>query len=315
MASPQTRVECAWCACTDFWPPPSKPDGRAANGLHAAIQSVLAAPFAAVAFALAAAAFGGEASWIDERATTTGQTGIWSEGVAYDPATQIADIDGEAVFTPNAVSAGNYVTLKFTTTLYRVWGDRLPGADVQGAVRIGSNDVFQVWTKGGWLDVAASGIAPVSGAEYNISFVFDYAAGKYSVSIMDAKGVWQLLQSAAGMNAFPIATKAKEVKDVKVDGETLFRSLKGSFTSLGSNHGNWSQTGTRFGPRAEIEAKLVHDWGHAQKLEATWHPIVAAHRNWSQTGTRFGPRTEIGAKLVPDWHRARKLEATWQLFG
>ena len=288
----------------NFDPPPSKPDGRAANGLHAAIQSVLAAPFAAVAFALAAAAFGGEAAWIDERAATTGQTGSWSEGVAYDPATQIADIDGEAVFTPNAASAGNYVTLKFTTTLYRVWGDRLSGDDVQGAVRIGSNDVFQVWTKGGWLDVTASGIAPVSGAEYNISFVFDYAAGKYSVSIMDAKGVWQLLQSAAGMNAFPIATKAKEVKDIKVDGETLFRSLKGSFTSFGFNHGNWSQTDTRFGSRTEIGVNLAPDCGCAQKLEPNWYPIWSAHGNWSQTGARLAPRTEIGGNLAAFWLNA-----------
>ena len=187
--------------------------GKSSIAPDACGARVLASFLAAFVIFAAAARDG---AWIDERAVTTGQTGTWSEGIAYDPATQTADIDGEAVFTPKTASAGNYVTLKFTTTLYRIGDDRLPGDDVQGAVCIGTNDVFQVWTKTGWLDVAASGIAPVSGAEYNISFVFDYAAGKYSVSIMDAKGVWQLLQSAAGMNAFPIATKAKEVKDITV---------------------------------------------------------------------------------------------------
>ena len=70
------------------------------------------------------------------------------------------------------------MTLKFATTLVRVPEDELPGADAQAALRIGSNGVFQVWTKAGWLDADASGVAPVSGAEYGITFVFDYAAGQ-----------------------------------------------------------------------------------------------------------------------------------------
>lgn len=245
---------------------------------------LLAAAAFAVAVSGASAAVGGGTKWIDENAANPGATGDWSHPVAYDSKTGKAELDGEVVFTPKMASAGNYVTLKFTMTLSRMPNEKLPGDDVQGGVRIGSNDVFQAWTKAGWLDVAASGIAPVSGAEYNISFVFDYPAGKYSVSIMDDKGVWQLLKSETGMSAFSIATKAEKVKDIKFDGETLFRSLKGSFTSFESNHGNWSQTGTRFGPRTEIGAKLAPDWGHAQKLEATWHPIVDAHRNWRQFG-------------------------------
>ena len=60
------------------------------------MHSVLEAPLAAVVFAFAAAAFGGETAWVDERAATTGQTGSWTEGVAYDPATQTADICGDA---------------------------------------------------------------------------------------------------------------------------------------------------------------------------------------------------------------------------
>ena len=86
------------------------------------------------------------AEWVNECAATTGQTGSWSEGFAYDPATQTADICGDAVFTPNTVSAGNFVTLKFTTTLYRQLKDDAPDADTQGALCIGTNGCFQVWT-------------------------------------------------------------------------------------------------------------------------------------------------------------------------
>jgi hypothetical protein len=226
-----------------FSPPPPIVSKRRVDGLYAAIQSVLAAPLAAVVFAFAAGgvfAAGGTGTpnrtigtnWVDEQAATTGQTGSWSEGVAYDPATQTADICGEAVFTPNAASAGNYVTLKVTTTLYKQQKDAALDAGVQGGVHIGSNGVFQVWTKGGWLDVAAKDIAPVSGMEYGISFVFDYAGGKYSVSIRDAKTGWRALQSASGAQLFPIAVEGAYVmKSVTFDGQTDLKSIEGSYTS------------------------------------------------------------------------------------
>jgi hypothetical protein len=170
--------------------------------------------------------------WVDERAATTGQTGSWSEGVAYDPDTQTADIDGEAVFMPNAASAGNYVTLKFTMTLDKVAEDKSPEADAQAGLRVGTNGCFQVWTKSGWLDVAAKDIAPVTGAEYGISFVLDYARGKYSVSVRDAKTGWRALQSASGAQLFPIAVDGAYVmKSVTFDGQTDLKSIEGSYTS------------------------------------------------------------------------------------
>ena len=216
----------------------------------------MATPLAAVvfAFAFAAAIPAAGADWVNECAATTGQTGSWSEGVSYDPATQTADICGEAVFTPKAVSAGNFVTLKFTTTLCKMPDDgssgaSSPGADTQGAVRIGPKGGFQVWVgcrpterggaglvssgaENGWLDVAANGVTPVSGAEYGISFVFDYAGGKYSVSVKDAKGGWKSLKSPAGAQSFPIARPdAYMVKSVSIIGQTDLTSIEGSYTS------------------------------------------------------------------------------------
>ena len=200
-------------------------------------------------FAFAAAIPAAGAEWVNECAATTGQTGSWSEGIAYDPATQTADIFGEAVFTPKAVSAGNFVTLKFTTTLYRQLKDDALDADTQGAWCIGTNGCFQVWVGGRssstaassaredtrppmWLDVSAVGITPVSGAEYGISFVFDYAGGKYSVSVKDAKGGWKSLKSATGAQSFPIAKPdAYMVKEIGFAGQTDLTSIEGSYTS------------------------------------------------------------------------------------
>ncbi len=130
------------------------------------------------------------------------------------------------------MSAGNFVTLKFATTLAKMPEEKSPGADAQAALRIGSNGVFQVWTKAGWLDAAASGVAPVSGAEYGITFVFDYAAGRYSVSVKDGKSGWKALKSASGAQMFPIAVPgAYMVKDIHFVGDTDFKSLEGSYTS------------------------------------------------------------------------------------
>ena len=99
-------------------PPPSLPDGRnighSARRIRRAGRSYpkqfrnLTGRRVFAASASSAFAHG----WIDERAATTGQTGLWSEAVAYNPATQTAELEGDVVFTPYAPSAGNFVTLK-----------------------------------------------------------------------------------------------------------------------------------------------------------------------------------------------------------
>ena len=167
------------------------------------------------------------------------------------------------------MSAGNFVTLKFATTLAKMPDEKSPGADAQAALRIGSNGVFQVWARRRinsdysdrltnvrqdqnlrsvsgasdqselnasvhceWIDVAASGIEPVSGAEYGITFVFDYAAGRYSVSVKDGKSGWKALKSASGAQMFPIAVPdAYAMKAIEIVGDTEFRSLEGSYTT------------------------------------------------------------------------------------
>ena len=293
----------------NFAPPPPIASKRRVGGLYAAIRRIPEATLAAVASAvLASSAFAH--GWIDERAATTGQTGSWSGAVAYNPATQTAELEGEVVFTPKAVSAGNFVTLKFATTLAKMPEEKSPGADAQAALRIGSNSVFQVWTKAGWLDAAASGVAPASGAEYGITFVFDYAAGRYSVSVKDAKGVWQLLRSASGISAFPIAAKAEKVKDIKIDGDTQFRSLEGSFMSFGAKHGAWRSRRRTEAPitaRGDFVTIRRH---HAQKLE-----VSSLYGGTNHGARRFrhrteAPRAEIGGFVAVRRHRARKLEVS-----
>ena len=204
-----------------------------------------------------------KAAWIDESIATAGETGEWSQDVLYERATGRAAMDGEYVFTPNAPSAGNYVTLKVAATFPVVKGNAGPGADAQAAVKLGQNG-FQIWTIGKccqcenvassnsqfpignsgignwqhfhngnittWVDVSAHGVTPVAGREYELEFVVDYAARRYSVAVKDDAGAWRRLSDARGRQAFALAAKAERLSSITLDGRTRFRSLKGSHT-------------------------------------------------------------------------------------
>ena len=199
--------------------------------------------------------------WIDENISTAGDTGEWSRDVLYERATGRAVMDGEYVFTPNEPSAGKYVTVKVAATFPVVKGNAGPGADAQAAVKMGANG-FQVWVgkccqcenvantntnyqlelgigtgnTGNignikqWLDVAAHGVTPVAGREYELEFVFDYAARRYSVAVKDDAGAWRRLSDARGRQAFALAAKAERISSITLDGKARFRSLKGSHT-------------------------------------------------------------------------------------
>ena len=112
------------------------------------------------------------------------------------------------------------------------------------------------------------------------------------------------------MNAFPIATKAKEVKDVKIDGETLFRSLKGSFTSFGSNHGAWKFRRCTEAPITERGGFVAVRRGRARKLEVSSLYGVTNHGAWRFRHRTEAPRAEIGGFVAVRRLRARKLEVS-----
>ena len=245
---------------------------------------MFAAVFAASVFTCAAGV-----GWIDERAATTGRTGSWSESVAYDSVTHAAAIC-DNVFTPNAPSAGNFVTLE----LEAVFGGRHPAdppdATTQGGLNLGTNGCFQVLTRGGWLDVSANGIKPTGDKQYRVSFVFDYAGGKYSVSVMDGKGTWRPLKSATGAQSFPMAAPGYMLRAVHFDGCTEFTSMKGSYKSFnaaGNRTGtiersfnpNENQTGT-------IERSFDPAGNRTGTIEQSFNP------NENQTGTN-------GSRLPP----------------
>ena len=104
---------------------------------------------------------------------------------------------------------------------------------VQGAVWIGTNGCFQIWSKiegqrSGWIDVAAEGVTPQTGVEYTFRFVFDYRYGTYSASVLHNGAYIPLVQSV-NRTHFPLAAPAKSLSAVEFLGEGAFTSLLGEW--------------------------------------------------------------------------------------
>ena len=192
---------------------------------------------------------GGALKWVQETAETTGLTGEWSPSVAYDGATGRAALSGDSVFEPFSASGGNVVTMTMKASFAAVPEEEsTPEEGVQGAVWLGTNGCFQVWThlrqgsggQAGWVDVEADGVTPQTGVEYTFRVKFDYRYGTYSASVLHNGTNIPLVQSAnqsvnpsirqsVNRTHFPLAAPAKSLSAVEFLGEGAFTSLLGEW--------------------------------------------------------------------------------------
>ena len=164
--------------------------------------------------------------WLDERAAACEWSGEWSTSIKYDDdgRAYLDGVDNEVAFTAYNASTGNVVTVETKTQLFAYKWEYAPDANVQAAVRLGTNGCFQVWTDGGWLDVAADGITPASGEEYAIRTTFDYTAGTYSVEVNDSL---LQLKTPTPTASFPLAFATNCVSGIAFAGDTFFTSMIG----------------------------------------------------------------------------------------
>ena len=177
-------------------------------------------------------------AWVDEEAHSAGLTGTWSGDVVYDWQTFTAPLDGQYVFTPDNPSRGSRVTVDVTATFSDIpEEEETPGEDVQGAVWIGTNGLFNVWTADGWIPVEADGVTPQTGVEYTFRVVFNYAAGTYSVYVKTGLTGFTRLREKNPVNPvnpvqnFPLAASSSRLTSIGFDGDGWLRSIFGDFTS------------------------------------------------------------------------------------
>ena len=177
--------------------------------------------------------------WVDESFLTTGRTGRWEPSIAWDGASWKAELGGESVFAPNTPSGGNRVTMTVTAAFDAIPNEyAAPSNTTQGAIWLGTNGVFQVWTSGGWLDVEADGITPTTGVDYTFRFVFDYAAKTYGVEVQTGLTGFTRLREKNPVNPvnpvqnFPLATTGSSVSGVRFTGDGVFTSLLGEYENV-----------------------------------------------------------------------------------
>lgn len=192
-----------------------------------------------------------DVGWVNESAATAGFTGEWNPSIAYDGATGRAALSGDSVFEPFSASGGNVVTMTVKTSFDAVPEEEsTPEDGVQGAVWLGTNGCFQVWTKGlkvesgklkvedktSWIDVEADGVTPQPDVEYTFRFTFDYRCGTYSASVLHNGTYVPLVQSvnppirqSVNRTHFPLASPAKSLSAVEFIGDGVFTSLLGEW--------------------------------------------------------------------------------------
>ena len=195
-----------------------------------------------------------ELGWVDESFLSTGRTGTWTPSLSWNSDSWKAELGGENAFTPNTRSGGTPVTVDVKVSFDVIPLEQdTPNAGAQGAVWIGTNGCFQVWTKAGngepgmgngeqgtgngWVDVVADGVTPTTGVDYTFRFVFDYAAQTYSVAVQ-CGAEWKPFAATGGglgtrrPTTFPLATSASAVSGVRFTGDGVFTSLTGEYVAV-----------------------------------------------------------------------------------
>ena len=181
-------------------------------------------------------------AWVDESAETASLTGTWAPAIDYDPATRKAELHDEHMFTAGAPSGGTPGTLEGTATFGTIpETEDVPMSGTQGAIWIGTNGCFQVWTRlrqgsggqaeNGWLDVVAEGVTPQPNVDYTFRFTFDRKEGMYGVEVRTGSIGFTRLREMANpvREAFPIATSGSDISKVCLRGRGALTSIVGNY--------------------------------------------------------------------------------------
>ena len=175
--------------------------------------------------------------WVDESEETYCATGTWNPAtLAYSDGGMA--LSGFGKYVADAASKGQKTTVEFEMSFATVYdGDGEDSlADAKGAVRMGGNGSFQVYTlvngEKTWLDVAAAGVKPVDGATYAMRLVFDQVSRTYTAAVVVEGEAIPL--SAEGVAEFGYANpSAGPLQAFGFDGDAVLRSIKGWYPATG----------------------------------------------------------------------------------
>ena len=293
-----------------------------------------------------------ELSWVDERAITSGLTGTWSKPIVYDRQAMKAELSGENMFTPSTPSDGERVTMTTTVAFDAVPTEESVLKDgEQGAIWLGVNGCFQVWTKtgngeqgtgNGWVDVAADGVTPATGVDYTFRIIFDYTSKTYSVDVKTGLTGFARLKEKNPVNPespvqnFPLATTVTSISKVRFMGDGVFTSLLGEDVAvtgfsaaetvvlkenasvvLDAAKAKWlnSCAGGKAAVGSAAAGLSAREFADAYLLNLD---ITEADRSYAFeiTGVDVGADTvTVGVKLTRNGHIAQSINGTLKFYG
>ena len=293
-----------------------------------------------------------ERSWVDERAITSGLTGTWSKPIVYDRQAMKAELSGENMFTPSTPSDGERVTLTTTVAFDAVPIEESVLKDgEQGAIWLGVNGCFQVWTKmwngeqgtgNGWMDVVADGVTPATGVDYTFRFTFDYRAKTYGVEVQTGLTGFARLKEKNPVSPenpvenFPLATTVTAISGVRFTGDGVFTSLIGENVSvagfsaaetvilkenasvvLDAAKAKWlnSCAGGKTAVGSAAAGLSAQEFSDAYLLNLD---ITDGDRSYAFeiTGVDVGAETvTVGVKLTRNGHIAQSINGTLKFYG
>ena len=293
-----------------------------------------------------------ELSWVDERAITSGLTGTWSKPIVYDRQAMKAELSGENMFTPSTPSDGERVTMTTTVAFDAVPTEESVLKDgEQGAIWLGVNGCFQVWTKtgngeqgtgNGWVDVAADGVTPATGVDYTFRVIFDYTSKTYSVDVKTGLTGFARLKEKNPVNPespvqnFPLATTVTSISKVRFMGDGVFTSLLGEDVAvtgfsaaetvvlkenasvvLDAAKAKWlnSCAGGKTAVGSAAAGLSAREFTDAYLLNLD---ITEADRSYAFeiTGVDVGAETvTVGVKLTRNGHIAQSINGTLKFYG
>jgi hypothetical protein len=263
-----------------------------------------------------------------------------------------AELSGENMFTPSTPSDGERVTLTTTVAFDAVPTEESVLKDgEQGAIWLGVNGCFQVWTKtgngeqgtgNGWVDVAADGVTPATGVDYTFRFVFDYTSKTYSVDVKTGLTGFARLKEKNPVNPespvqnFPLATTVTSISKVRFMGDGVFTSLLGEDVAvtgfsaaetvflkenasvvLDAAKAKWlnSCAGGKTAVGSAAAGLSAREFADAYLLNLD---ITEADRSYAFeiTGVDVGAETvTVGVKLTRNGHIAQSINGTLKFYG
>ena len=173
--------------------------------------------------------------WVQENEEYKEATGLWSNAVEY--VNHKVNIEEQNEFVVDNLSDGRNVTIETTISSSSVSEDHEDYDNAKAAVRLGTNNCFQVYTRNDegtvWLDTQNFVATPNPDQDYTLKLELDMTNKTYTVEAKRESDANYTLLTAGGKSSFKFAFSETSpyVQTVSFYGEGSVSSIYGSYTN------------------------------------------------------------------------------------